>query len=706
MQRTSSRSSDLVRDVLRRTSARGDIPARALAGWDRRVRTGAGQTWAGVADVLVGRPPSRISVDVFDTVLSRRLLGDSSIFWITSTTLIAEGCWTGSPQHFVRARRAAARARPNGSLDDIYVQQPFAVHCVGGRGPRAEADAERQLVVAVPGAREALQRLRDAGHRLVFVSDMHLARPQLVDCLAAVGLDGDADELVISSEVGAAKWDGTLFPRLRAGSDPLRWHIGNDLWSDVAMAERAGVRALPIIVGNPTDLEVLMAGPAGSVGAAISGAARLARWAEAPGDPVAAAIREAGADVAGQCLLAFLLWIREQCREAGITQVVFLARDGQLPFRMASAMPPDHWAGFELQYVQGSRRLWSVAAAAVIGVPAWLDAGTSDDSSFVRQDQHRIPWRSLLARIALTPDDLVGHPSLTALPPDEPLPRVCDGAWRALLADEGIRASIADRARDQYENLCRHLVEEGLGTGRVAVVDVGWRGQLAWHVTAVLGAMAGHEPLHLHFGGVHVAPEAARVDIRRYAVDDSVRPPPFPDIVSCVETFTASGHARAHTLQEDGSGGVRLVFDAASARMDTAERRLLWEGALDVARRIPSAEQLDRWGLVEDDLDERVRQVLTSFWLSPSPNHALAAAHLAAEVDDAGNGIDTIASPYRLVERAGASRTWRQGSLRLTGPAVRHPLRVLLALRTLLRKTARVIAGRRHQVASRRTRGR
>jgi hypothetical protein len=303
----------------------------------------------------------------------------------------------------------------------------------------------------------------------------------------------------------------------------------------------------------------------------------------------------------------------------------------------------------------------------------------------------------LLTRVALTSDDLDGHRALADLPTDQPLPQSHDGAWRALLDDEDIRARISARALEQYDNLRQYLLDGGVRPGRMAVVDVGWRGQLAWHISTVLQTITGDAPLHLHFGGVNVAPEASQVDILRFALDDSVAPPPFTDFISCVETFTASGHARAHSLERDPDGAVRLVLDRSSPEMDTVERRVLWEGALRVARGMPSRARLERWGLVDDTMAERVCRVLSEFWLSPSPVHALAAAHLAAEVDDAGDGIHVIASPYRLRERADASRTWRQGSLRLTSPGVRYPLGVLLGLRSALRHAAGRLSALRHR---------
>ena len=659
--------------------------ARVLSVYDSAAGTGARLGWPQAAGVLSDVPPTRISVDVFDTLLTRRVVGDPSLWWIVGSTLVRDGRWHADVDAFVRARRTASDARPNGTLADIYAERVLADHCSPVDGVATEHAVERSVTVALDGACEGLERLRADGHRLIFVSDMHLSREHIWDCLLDHGLATRSDELVVSSEMGAAKWDGTLFPLLSRGTDaPIGWHIGNDLWSDVAMAERAGVRALPVRRGEATRLERSMVGHPGSVGAAVAAAALAARSGADGAGPVQDALREVGADVGGQCLTAFLLWIRETCEGLGVRHVLFLARDGELPLQMARAMPADHWDGFTLTYLQGSRRMWSVAAAASLGVEDWLAAGTADASAFLRQGERALPWGSLLGRLALRPDDLtVAAPRLAGLPADQPLPSGLAAEWLRALQDPAVRRTIASRAERQHTDLLDHLHTRGVGAGRVAVVDVGWRGQLAWHISAVLRGLTGAEPVHLHFGGVDIATsEAAQVDIRRFAVDDSREALPFPDVVSCVETITASGKERARSLERGTDGSVRLVFDPALPDMDTEHRHELWRAAVAAAAALPSRATLRGWDLRSGDLDRQVRQVLADFWLRPTRVHALAAAHLAAEVDDAGAGVHPVARPYVLRSRGGGpGRTWRQGSLRLTTPLLRAPLTAVLRLR-------------------------
>lgn len=670
-----------LRPVLLRASRRSASGARALAAFDRRVGTGARTTWADAVTQLRGLPPSRISVDVYDTLLTRCVVTDEALWWVVGARLADDGSWQQGTAAFVRARRAAARAQPTAALADVYAEPVLADQCSPPLGAAVEHAVERGITVSLPGAREGLEELRAAGHRLTFVSDMHLSREHLWGCLREHGLASPDDDLVVSSELHAAKWDGTLFPLLLRSGPAIARHVGNDLWSDVAMAERAGVRALPVRRGEAVALERAMAGRPGSVGAAIAAAALRVRCDPEESGRVAEALWEVGADVGGQCLLAFLLWVRDCCERRGVQHVLFLARDGELPLRMAQAMAEDHWRGLTLTYVHGSRRMWSVAAAHAIGVDAWLTAGTADPSAFLRQAENAVPWGSLLGRAALGPADVTGAPSLAALREDQPLPVEQTAAWHQLLREPAVRRTIAERARLQHAGLLEHLRAQGLDSARVAVVDVGWRGQLAWHVSAVLRELTDAEPVHLHFGGVDVATgEAGQVDILRFAVDDSREPLPFPDVISCVETITASGGPRARSVQRGPDGSVQLVFDPALPQMDTEHRRRTWRAAVAVAQALPSRATLRRWDLRTDGLDGQVRDVLSRFWLTPSTVHATAAAHLAAEVDDAGAGVHPVARPYRLSRRREAGRrTWRQGSLQLTSPGLRAA--VVLALR-------------------------
>ena len=96
----------------------------------------------------------------------------------------------------------------------------------------------------LPGVPQALARLRDAGLRLVVVSN---ADGTVEEGLTRAGLRGYLDAVVDSQVVGHEKPDPRIFAHALGlfGSDPARTlHVGDFYAADVAGARAAGVHAV------------------------------------------------------------------------------------------------------------------------------------------------------------------------------------------------------------------------------------------------------------------------------------------------------------------------------------------------------------------------------------------------------------------------------------------------------------------------------
>jgi putative hydrolase of the HAD superfamily len=101
-----------------------------------------------------------------------------------------------------------------------------------------------------PDALVALPRLRDAGSRLVVVSNWDAS---LHEVLERVGLAASLDGVVTSAEAGARKPDAAIFDRaLRLArcraSDAI--HVGDTLAEDVAGARNAGIEPVLLLRGG------------------------------------------------------------------------------------------------------------------------------------------------------------------------------------------------------------------------------------------------------------------------------------------------------------------------------------------------------------------------------------------------------------------------------------------------------------------------
>jgi hypothetical protein len=356
----------------------------------------------------------------------------------------------------------------------------------------------------------------------------------------------------------------------------------------------------------------------------------------------------------------------------------FLSRDGELLLEMARAMPADHWSGVSLSYLHCSRWSWLLAGASALGLDEWLDAGTSDPKAFIHANRHRVPLRSLLGRIGLTPADIEGHPELAALRPERPIPPAMAATWEALLADPAIGELILARSEARRHLLVDYVSRLGLPGRRVGIVDVGWRGRLAWVVSAILREVTGHEPVHLHFGGDKVLPDVDRtIDIRRFAFDGVTRSYPLTNPVSCVETITASGSPKLIGYERHPDGSVQPVHAKEVTSVHHRDRDRLWAGAARTARHLPSLELLDQLGAAADPLGSEANRVLSLWWTRPVRAEVEAMRSLAFEADDDGHAIRPLITPYSPRELSPSDkqpRQWRQGSVAVTpwpyGPAL------------------------------------
>ena len=648
-------------------------------------------TWGDLIDAVAKCDPAAIGVDLFDTVLMRRLVDDASVERAIAARHISLGLWSDTIESWLQARKTAVAAAPNGSIDQVYSSAPFAEalsNATVAELVAAEVAVERELISAVPGAVEAMEGLR-AIAPVQFVSDMHLPAAALADILDELGVK--ADGLFVSSDLGASKFEGDLFDRVfgsvLASSDRPVVFIGNSVESDGVKAHEAGLQPLLVGRANPSRYETAaMSATAGAdVSSAIAAASRFARLKalEHDHDPVAAI----GAQTVGQIMSAFLLWLRESSEADGVTDLRFLARDGELPLLMAEAMPADHWSGIGLHYLHCSRRTWALAAAGTVGVKTWLEAGTSRDGAFLIHSADKIPFSVVVERLGLGWSDLPSDLRLVGA--DEPLGAAALQDWKAALRNGDLDTAVAEASALKRRPLVEHLRSAGFSDAKVGLVDVGWTGQLAWMVQSLIAEAIGQTPVHYHFGGEGVTDAVDQhLTVRRFAFDDSVAETQIAEVVTAMEIFLGNGKPRLLGY-EDTDEGVVEVFETSGSGVMTAARQSLADGAIRTAAELPSRAELNSWAVESGDLAESARLVLAAFWLRPSRSEMEQLRALQFEIDLSGDLVGPIMSPYTMRELVGlesVERQWRTGSLQLTPPATKALFNVALRARDLLSK--------------------
>ncbi|MGH9181865.1 MAG: hypothetical protein ACRDY5_09140, partial [Acidimicrobiales bacterium] len=328
---------------------------------------------------MTGFPPpgaaGLVSVDVFDTVLVRRVGHPDGVFLLLGRQQAARQLTALAPEAFARARkdaqnRAHAAHRERVSHGHILAELGWALSLTAAQVEdlrSCELAIESAIMTAVPGAASWLDQLRDkAGGRVVFVSDTYFPAAFLRSLLEEQGMWQDGDGLYVSCEAGREKHTGRLLPvmaRREGVARRLVHHYGNDAVADVSAARRAGVRATLVAEANLNRYEEILDRwrlPTGGLASLMAGASRLARLSVPAASDIDAAIRDVTAGVIAPTLVAYVLWVLADAARTGVRRLYFVSRDGEVLLRVARRLVDRTGspAGLELRYLHGSRQAW------------------------------------------------------------------------------------------------------------------------------------------------------------------------------------------------------------------------------------------------------------------------------------------------------------------------------------------------------------
>lgn len=320
-----------------------------------------------------------ICFDVFDTLIARKVVRPEDIFEIVEKRLKSRGITIDFCNLRKRATDIAYRKKVSPNLDDIY----YEMNCMADLGEnifneimREELQAEWDFITPRKKIVLLMKYAKQEGKKVYLVSDMYLNALQITRLLEKCGIR-EYDELFVSCEYAKTKWpQGDLFEEVKKkNSEGVSiLHIGDSEGADVECAMKKGMDAARIL----NIYEVIVHSPFRTLlsfnrklGDSIAIGAFACKYLSDPfsiSDNGGVLYLEKQSDVGyicyGPLVIGFLVWIKRQCVDRGLSQVVYMARDGWIlektwkimeQFFPASGLPRG-------EYVLGSRRALAVPA--------------------------------------------------------------------------------------------------------------------------------------------------------------------------------------------------------------------------------------------------------------------------------------------------------------------------------------------------------
>jgi len=344
----------------------------------------------------------------------------------------------------------------------------------------------------------ALEMAKSAGKRIILISDIFFDREFVEELLETSGISG-WDQIYLSSEEGLLKHSGRLFDHVlkSEGVDPRKiLHIGDNAHSDIRQGEAAGIDTFHIPdkaeltarlsdvmkhydrVSAPDVRSVLK----GTIGHKLTSQALPV----GPGHSGGSA-ELFGYSIVGPIMYGFAHWIMSQAAEKGLTDIYFLARDGEIAKRCFDIMGRN-LDGPRTHYLLCSRRAVSVASI-------------FEKTDIIRQLERNFTPCSLRLllenRFGVDVDDLPvevfeahGYKSAE----DRADWKVSEDRLRAFFSDERVASLIVQNARTERRLLTEHYRSSGLGDPirRVGFVDIGHSGSLQAAICSLMNLNGTH----------------------------------------------------------------------------------------------------------------------------------------------------------------------------------------------------------------------
>ena len=422
--------------------------------------------------------------DIFDTCLIRKC-GKPEVV----PNLVAQKLWPNEEkyhQEYIIARKQAAKkVGINATIKDIYSQD--TLNCFPNCSPeelmQVEMDMESEMLVGNPEIKERINHLREEGYVIKFLSDMYLPSEFIKIVLEREDILKKDDEIIISCEWGERKDTGGLYKKVKEKYHPEKWvHFGDNLYSDVKIARKNGVKAIRINTGfTPIEKKFMGLGKDSRHEFIYLFLAGLMRYGRLRQNIHPEIETEAGAVLAADFIaplyVSYLAFILKESKARGIKKLHFLSRDGFIMHEIAKTFNQED---IKLNYLFVSRKSLT---------PAFLTPDLKENFLKITDRQHLI-GRSVdflldslrLNRVMLEKNYGIKfkyNKILSLKQQEDFLNKVFDNAH--------LKDDLTKDFNKERERVFNYLSQEGLDDGKSqAMVDIGWLGTTRLMINSIL----------------------------------------------------------------------------------------------------------------------------------------------------------------------------------------------------------------------------
>lgn len=321
------------------------------------------------------------SFDIFDTLVTRTTAEPQGIFALMKERLVAERSGNKLEDYIIdnffelriHSEELIRKSKMCQNIEEICLRDIYSAMAISGLLSEEQISylccVEEELEIASGiGIPENVERIKDLlghGERVVLISDMYLPTDVIRKILVKIDYIFANIPIYVSSEYGMRKTTGNLYQKVQEVEQVSYedWiHIGDNIFQDIEMASRFGIRveAFPRTELTVFEKELLKNfGDDGGLQLMIGTAINSERaYHRETGDVDKKRAYHIGCRYAGPVLYSYAEWIVSQAEKRNLKRLYFIARDGYLIKKQVDAILARKKINIETSYIYGSRKAW------------------------------------------------------------------------------------------------------------------------------------------------------------------------------------------------------------------------------------------------------------------------------------------------------------------------------------------------------------
>ncbi len=269
-----------------------------------------------------------------------------------------------------------------------------------------EIDLESKFILPIEYTTSLIEQIRSKHNYIVFISDMYLPEHIIKNNLNTLGIWRDGDKLYVSSETNKTKHSGELYSYvlkdLSIDASQLN-HFGDNTHADFKIPKSMGINAKLFDSIHLQDREAKIlkddTSPSYLLRSQIASASRDTRLSLIHTEHYeveTSVFDNLASDLISPFLFAFVLWVINESKRIGYTDLYFVSRDGEILYKIARVISP-LIKGPECHYMHGSRQAWNITD---------YISKRFDRLGWLKAAQNGLCLTRILSRLHLNVDDI------------------------------------------------------------------------------------------------------------------------------------------------------------------------------------------------------------------------------------------------------------------------------------------------------------